>query len=207
MDDAHPTPDTPDEPIIPKHGGYQNLRSYQTAEIIYDATVDFCNLYINPRSRTHDQMVQAARSGKQNIAEGSVASATSRRTELKLTGVARASLHELLEDCKDFLRQRGLPLWHKDGPRARPVRALAYQPDRSYETYRPYVRHSGEAAANALICLLNQATYLLRRQLAALERQFRNEGGFTERLSRVRRAHRQRPPQATDGAPPGPQDK
>ena len=97
--------------LIPPHGGYRNLKSYQTAEIVYDATAAFCDRFIDKRSRTHDQMVQAARSGKQNIAEGSMASGTSKKTELKLIGVARASLEELLLDYQDFLRQKGLSLW------------------------------------------------------------------------------------------------
>src|SRR5574337_756404 len=104
--------------IIPPHGGYRELRSYQMAEIVYDATVAFCDRFIDRRSRTHDQMVQAARSGKQNIAEGSMASGTSKKTELKLIGVARASLEELLLDFEDYLRQKGLPLWTKDHEQA-----------------------------------------------------------------------------------------
>ena len=112
--------------LIPPHGGYQDLQSFQMAEIVYDGTVFFCDRFINRRSRTHDQMVQAARSGKQNIAEGSMASGTSKKTELKLVGVARASLEELLVDFKDFLRQNGLPLWGKDHPKAREVRGLCY---------------------------------------------------------------------------------
>jgi restriction system protein len=100
----------PQARLIPPHGGYRDLKSYQNAEIVYDATVKFCDKFIDRRSRTHDQMVQAARSGKQNIAEGSMASATSKKTELKLIGVARASLEELLIDYQDFLRQRQLAL-------------------------------------------------------------------------------------------------
>ena len=110
--------------FIPPHGGYQNLMSYQMAEIVYDATVYFCNKYINKFSRTHDQMVQAARSGKQNIAEGSMASGTSKETEIKLIGVARASLEELLIDYKDFLRTNKLTLWDKNHPQALEIRAL-----------------------------------------------------------------------------------
>ena len=113
--------------LIPPHGGYRELKSYQMAELIYDATMVFCNRFIDRRSRTHDQMVQAARSGKQNIAEGSMASGTSKKTELKLVGVARASLEELLLDAEDFLRQNGLARWEKDDARAREVRALCYQ--------------------------------------------------------------------------------
>src|SRR3970040_2102076 len=102
--------------LIPPHGGYRELKSYQNAEIVYDATLKFCDRFVDRRSRTHDQMVQAARSGKQNIAEGSMASGTSKKTELKLVGVARASIEELLLDFQDFLRQKGLPLWGKDHP-------------------------------------------------------------------------------------------
>src|SRR5437764_14902885 len=108
--------------LIPRHGGYRKLRSFQTAQMVYDLTVVFCDRFIDSRSRTHDQMVQAARSGVQNIAEGSMASATSKKMELKLTGVARASLEELLLDYEDFLRQRGLRLWGKNSPEALAVR-------------------------------------------------------------------------------------
>ena len=132
-------------------------------------------------------MVQAARSGKQNIAEGSQASGTSKKTELKLVGVARASLEELLLDYQDFLRQRSLPLWGKDHPRAQAVRKMAYLKDRSYESYRPYVEEeSSTVAANTLVCLIHQANYLLDRQLRQLEAQFLRDGGFTERLYGVR---------------------
>jgi|GEM_PF-5878752 len=118
------------EKIIPPHGGYQKLKSYKSAEIVYDATVRFCHRFLDRRSRTVDQMVQAARSGKQNIAEGSMASATSKEMELKLVGVARASLEELLLDYQDYLRQNGHSLWDKDHPRAREIRKLAYLIDR-----------------------------------------------------------------------------
>jgi four helix bundle suffix protein len=175
---------------------------------VYDATVIFCDRFVEKRSRTHDQMIQAARSGVQNIAEGSVASATSKKTELKLTGVARASLEELLLDYEDFLRQRGLRIWAKDSPEALAVRRK-YQSDRSDASdlsdpsdtsdssdfsnrSDPYCIRtaSPEVAANTLICLINQASYLLRRQLQGLERQFLAEGGFTERLYRERQAKR-----------------
>src|SRR3989304_4705249 len=130
-------PDKQDKPspgLIPPHGGYRQLKSYQNAEIVYDATVKFCDRFVDRRSRTHDQMVQAARSGKQNIAEGSMASGTSKKTELKLVGVARASLEELLLDFEDFLRQRGLAVWGKDHATAQIVRKLAYASNRSYTT-------------------------------------------------------------------------
>ncbi len=181
-------PNPQDSPnLIPPHGGYRELQSYQMAEIVYDATVAFCNRFINIRSRTHDQMVQAARSGKQNIAEGSMASGTSKKTELKLVGVARASLEELLLDFQDYLRQQGLQLWGKDHPKAKEVRKLCYSKNRSYTTYKPYIETAPpEIACNAMICLIHQANYLLDQQLRVLEKGFLNEGGFTERLYRVR---------------------
>ena len=173
--------------LIPPHGGYRDLKSYQMAEIVHDATVVFCDRFIDRKSRTNDQMIQAARSGKQNIAEGSMASGTSKKTELKLVGVARASLEELLLDFQDFLRQKSLPLWPKGHPQAQEIRALAYRSDRSYSTYKTYFEgSSSEIAANAAICLIHQANYLLDRQLRALEKGFLEEGGFTERLYRVR---------------------
>ena len=173
--------------LIPPHGGYRELQSYKMSEIVFDATAKFCDRFIDRRSRTHDQMVQAARSGKQNIAEGSMASGTSKKTELKLVGVARASLEELLLDFQDFLRQRGLPLWGKEHEQALAVRKLAHSKNRSYMTYKTYVEHSPpEVAANALICLVHQTNYLLDQQLRALEKEFLKEGGFTEKLYRVR---------------------
>ncbi len=174
--------------LIPPHGGYRTLQSYQMAEIVFDATVAFCDRFIDRRSRTHDQMVQAARSGKQNIAEGSMASGTSKKTELKLIGVARASLEELLIDFQDFLRQKGLSLWGKDHEQARKIRGLAHEKNRSYSTYKAYFEEdSPEVAANAAICLIHQTNYLLDQQLRALEKEFLKEGGFTERLYRVRK--------------------
>lgn len=179
--------------LIPPHGGYRELKSFQHAELVYDSTVKFCNRYINPRSRTHDQMVQAARSGRQNIAEGSQASGTSKKFELKLVGVARASLEELLLDYEDFLRQRGLRLWDKNHPTAVMVRKLACEKNRSYSTYSSYVeRAPPEVAANTIICLIHQTNYLLEQQLRQLEKAFLEEGGFTERLYKTRSAARGR---------------
>jgi len=173
--------------LIPPHGGYRELQSYKMSEIVYDATVVFCNRFINIRSRTHDQMVQAARSGKQNIAEGSMASGTSKKIELKLVGIARASLEELLLDYEDFLRQKGLPLWGKEHEQAQTVRKLAHSQNRSYTTYKTYLEAlPPETAANTMICLIHQTNYLLDQQLRALEKDFLKEGGFTERLYRVR---------------------
>jgi len=179
--------------LIPPHGGYRDLKSYQMAEIVYDATVVFCDRFINRRSRTHDQMVQAARSGKQNIAEGSMASGTSKKTELKLIGVARASLEELLVDYTDYLRQRDLPLWGKDHPKAQKIRGLCYSKHRSYKTYVTYIEQgSPETAANTLICLIHQANYLLDQLLRSLDKEFLEEGGCTERLYRTRSQYRNR---------------
>jgi restriction system protein len=181
--------------LIPAHGGYHALKSFQMAEIVYDATVAFCDRFINRRSRTHDQMVQAARSGRQNIAEGSQASGTSRKFELKLVGVARASLEELLLDYQDFLRQRGLLLWDKNCPEAKAVRKLAYAKDRSYRTYKSRIEgFPPEVAANTVICLIHQANYLLDQQLRQLEKRFLVEGGFTERLYSERIKSRGRKP-------------
>jgi len=173
--------------FIDAHGGFRSLKSYQMSEIVYDGTVVFCDRWIGRRSRTHDQMVQAARSGKQNIAEGSMASGTSKKFELKLVGVARASLEELLLDYQDFLRQRKLPLWEKNHSKAKTIRSLAYASHRSYTTYKSYIEGAPpEVAANALICLIHQTNFLLDQQLRQLEKQFLEQGGFTEKLYRAR---------------------
>jgi four helix bundle suffix protein len=179
--------------IIDSHGGFRDLKSYQMSEIVYDGTLIFCDRWINRRSRTHDQMVQAARSGKQNIAEGSMASGTSKKFELKLVGVARASLEELLLDYQDFLRQRKLPLWGKENPKAQKIRKLAYASNRSYMTYRTYIEGAApETAANSLICLIHQTNFLLDQQLRQLEKQFLEQGGFTEKLYRARQSSKRR---------------
>lgn len=136
------SPHSNSQRLIPAHCGYRELKSFQQSELISDATVKFWDRFIDKRSRTHDQMVQAARSARQNIAEGSQASGTAKKTELKLVGVARASLEELLLDYEDFLRQRGFNLWGKDHRTARIVRALAYEKDRTYMTYRTYIEDS-----------------------------------------------------------------
>jgi restriction system protein len=186
----HKSPD-----LIPAHGGYRDLKSYQMSEIVYNAAVFFRNRFIDRRSRTHDQMVQAARSGKQNNAEGSMASGTSKKTELKLVGVARASLEELLLDFQDYLQQKEPPLWGKDHPKAKAVRGLCYRSDRSHSTYKTYIEGSSpEIAANTIICIIYQANYLLDQQLSTLEKSFLNEGGFTERLYRTRVQARGRRP-------------
>ena len=180
--------------FIAPHGGYRELQSFQMSELVYDATVKFCDRFIYPPSRTHDQMVQAARSGNKNIAEGRQVSGTSRKMELKLVGVARASLEELLGDYKDFLRQRGLSEWGKNHPMSGVVRRLAYAPNRSYKTYASYIENAPpDVAANTMLCLVHQTNYLLDQQLRQLERAFLQEGGFTERLYRARQQARQWP--------------
>lgn len=179
--------------LIPPHGGYRELKSFQMSELVYDGTVVFCDRFIDKRSRTHDQMVQAARSGRQNIAEGSQASGTSKKTELKLVGVARASLEELLLDCQDYLRQHSLTLWDKNHPKAQEVRKLAFAQNRSYSTYSAYIgQGSPETAANTLVCLIHQTNFLLDQQLRQLESAFLSEGGFTERLYTARQQYRSR---------------
>ncbi|MGD2013790.1 MAG: four helix bundle suffix domain-containing protein [Desulfobacterales bacterium] len=178
--------------FIDPHGGFRNLKSYQMSKIVYDATAIFCDRWIGRRSRTHDQMVQAARSGKQNIAEGSMASGTSKKFELKLVGVARASLEELLLDYQDFLRQRKLPLWGKENPKAQKIRKLAFKKNRSYRTYKTYIENCPETAANTLICLIHQTNFLLDQQLRNLEKQFLEQGGFTEKLYRARQSAKRR---------------
>jgi len=190
--------------LLPPHGGYRKLRSFQAAQLVYDATVVFCGRFVDKRSRTRDQMIQAARSGVQNIAEGSMASATSKKTELKLTNVARASLEELLLDYEDFLRQRGLRIWDKNSPQALAVRRR-YQVDPSDASSAsdPYgiAKAAPDVAANTLICLINQASYLLGRQLQHLEQAFVEHGGFTERLYRVRSDYKNK---QTDNPTPPP---
>jgi len=179
--------------FIPKHGGYKTLRSYQKAEIVYDATVRFCDRFIDKRSRTHDQMIQAARSGKQNIIEGSMASATSKETEIKLTNVARASLEELLADYRDFLRTRGLQEWSKDHPYVSRLRELNRTPDANYDTFRRGIENPDPAiAANVVIGLIRVTSYLLDRQIQQLERTFVKEGGLRERMTRARLQERHR---------------
>jgi len=208
------------ENLIPQHGGYRKLKSFQVSEVVYDLTVRFCNRWISPRSRTHDQMVQAARSGRQNIAEGSQDSATSKKMELKLTQVARGSLEELKLDYEDYLRQHGLPQWERDDLRRqalidlRPATADAVavwavrvhrgewsgpsglcgqgktSTPSTVSTSSTTLPDYPEIAANGALALIAVATALLDRQVASLARHFSAEGGFTERLYRVRSEQR-----------------
>lgn len=173
------------------HGGYKNLLSYQKAQIVFDATVTFCDRFIPRRSRTHDQMVQAARSGKQNIVEGSMASGTSKEMEIKLTNVARASLEELLDDYRDFLRVRNLQEWNKDHPYARRLRQLNRLPRADYQTFRKGLESADPAIfANVIIGLTRVTSYLPDRQLKHLEQAFLKEGGLRERMTKARLAAR-----------------
>lgn len=181
------------EGFIPPHGGYEDLLSFQKARIVYDGTVWFCAHYLEKRDRTYDQMIQAARSGKQNILEGSLASGTSKETEIKLTNVARASLEELLEDYRDFLRVRGLEEWTKDHRYTRRLRELNRQPNANYATFKKGIENSDPAiAANVMIGLIKLTNYLLDQQLRQLERAFLEEGGLRERMTRARLAERAR---------------
>lgn len=167
--------------------GYKSLPFFKQAEIVHDFTVEFVKLYIDPKSRTKDQMEQAARSGKQNIAEGYLQKSAESR--LKLLGVARGSLEELLNDYQDFLRQRGLALWAKDDPRSQAIRRIACKDYKSYNDYKCYMA-GPEEAANAMICLINQTDQLLDQKLRWLEEQFVKEGGFRENLFRKRNEFR-----------------
>ena len=181
------------ERFIPQHGGYEDLLSFQKARVIYDATVWFCGRYLQRRDRTNDQMIQAARSGKQNILEGSLASGTSKKTEIKLTNVARASLEELLEDYRDFLRVRSLRLWQKNSREALFVRRFGRTENVTYETYKTYIEtRPPEVAANIIICLIHQTNYLLDQQIRQLEKAFVTEGGLSERMTKARLIERKR---------------
>jgi four helix bundle suffix protein len=177
--------------FLPKTGNYRGLLAYRKAEIIYDFTFRFCQRFLRKGDRTIDQMVQAARSGKQNIAEGAKASVTSTETEIKLTNVARASLEELLTDYEDFLRARDFPFWPKSGKEALYVRKLGKQPDESFETYRPFFEdRTAQVLANIAICLIHQANYLLDQLIRRLEKDFVEKGGLRERMTRARLDYR-----------------
>jgi four helix bundle suffix protein len=187
-------PPPPDQPaFIPSHGNYQKLLSFQKAEVVYDLTFRFCQRFLKRGDRTIDQMVQAARSGKQNIVEGSKASGTSKETEIKLTNVARASLEELLVDYQDFLRVRDLQLWDKDSEQARFVRALGKGSRVTYETYREFCEtRPADVVSNIAICLIHQTSYLLDQQIRRLEYDFIKEGGLRERMTRARLQYRKK---------------
>ena len=179
--------------FIPPHGDYENLLSYQKAEVIYDITYRFCNKHLGEYDRTIGQMVQAARSGKQNILEGAKASGTSKETEVKLINVARSSLEELLADYRDYLRVRDLRQWPKESKEAQFVRNLGKTTPQNYEIYRQFLEtRPADVVANIAICLIHQANYLLDQQKRAIEREFLAEGGIRERMTRARLRHRRK---------------
>jgi four helix bundle suffix protein len=172
--------------ILP-HGNYRELLSYKKARVVFDVTFAFCGRFLTKGDRTIGQMIQAARSGKQNILEGSKASGTSKETEIKLTNTARASLEELLDDYQDFLRTRKCRLWEKGSREASFGRRLAAKAEPTYEDFRQFCEtRTGEVVANIAICLIHQTNYLLDRQIRRQERDFINEGGFRERMRSIR---------------------
>jgi four helix bundle suffix protein len=173
--------------LLPPYGNYKELLSYKQAKIVYDLTFRFCERFLSKKDRTIDQMIQAARSGKQNIVEGSKASGTSKEMELKLTNVARASLEELLEDYTDFLRVRDYAIWDKNSKEALFVRKLGSNKAATFEDFRKFVEtRSSEIVANIALCLINQTNFLLDRQIKRLEQDFLKEGGLRERMSKAR---------------------
>lgn len=179
------------ERVLPPRGDYQTLLSFQKAEVVYDITFRFAHKYLSRGDRTVDQMIQSARSGKQNVLEGSKAAQTSKEMEIKLTNVGRASLEELLADYRDFLRVRDHVLWDKESKEARFVRRLGCKTPQTFEIYREFVEtRPPEVIANIAICLLHQANYLLDQQLKTLEKEFVEQGGLRERMTRVRLANR-----------------
>ncbi len=184
-------------PVIPPRGDYQTLLSYQKAEVVYDIAFRFAHKYLSRGDRTIDQMIQSARSCKQNILEGSKAGTTSKEMEIKLTNVGRASLEELLADFRDYLRVRDFKIWDKESKEALFVRDLGRRTPQTFEMYRDFVdTRSAEVIANIAICLIHQTNYLLDQQLKTLEKEFIEQGGLRERMTRARLNYRnQRPNQ------------
>ncbi len=173
--------------FIPKHGGYKNLITYQKSEVIYDGTIYFTKRFFNKFDRTIDQMVQAARSGKQNIVEASMASGTSKEMEIKLTNVARASLEELKVDYMDFLRSNNLPIWDVNHKLTQRFREINKTPKANYLTYQKAIENElPEICANAMICLITIVSYLLNKQIQQLECNFLKEGGLKEKMTKAR---------------------
>jgi four helix bundle suffix protein len=176
-----------DERVLPARRDYRKLLSFQKAEIVYDITFRFAHKFLGKGDRTIDQMIQSARSGKKNILEGSKAGLTSKETEIKLTNVARASLEELLDDYRDFLRARDFREWDKESKEAKFVRLRARVVPQSYEVYREFVEtRPAEVVANIAICLIHQTNFLIDRQLRRLEKDFLEQGGLRERMTRAR---------------------
>lgn len=177
--------------FLPKKGNYEELLSYRKSEIIFDITFHFTERFLRRGDRTIDQMVQAARSGKQNIAEGAKAAKTSTEMELKLTNVARASLEELMIDYKDYLRVREHPIWEKDSKEALYIRKLGSHAGESYRTYKEFVdTRPANVVANIAHTLTNQANFLLDQQIRRLEKDFLETGGLKEQMYRARVTHR-----------------
>ena len=177
--------------FIPPHGGYKTLLSYHKSLVVFQATLYFCNRFIDKKSRTHDQMVQAARSGKQNILEGSQASGTSKQSELFLTGVARSSQEELIEDYRDFMRAHKIEEWTPEHRYARRLSQLSRTPNANYDTFKKGIEHPDPAiCANVIVGLIKLTCYLLDQQRRRLEQDFLNEGGLRERMTRARLAVR-----------------
>lgn len=182
------------EGFLPAHGSYRELLSYQKGEIIYDITFCFAHKYLAKGDRTIDQMIQAARSGKQNISEGSESSGTSKESEIKLVNTARGSLEELLKDCENYLRVRELGLRDKNDKEALFVGKLARKPGLTYEDFRDFMEtRSDEVVANIVICLIHPNNYLLDQLKRRLEQDFLKEGGFRERMTRARLAAHNKP--------------
>jgi four helix bundle suffix protein len=187
------TPNDEDSGFLPPHGNDEELLSFQKAEVIYDITFRFAHQYLSKKDRTIDQMIQSARSGKKNILEGSKAAKTSSEMELHLTNVARASLEELLDDDKDYLRVRDLPIWDKDSKEAQYVRRLGRKTPQTYELYREFIEtRPPEVVANIALCLLHQTNYLVDQQIKRLEADFLKNGGIKERMMRARLQARER---------------
>jgi four helix bundle suffix protein len=183
------------EPLLPPRGDYQTLHSFHKAEVVYDLTFRFAHKFLAKGDRTIDQMIQAARSGKKNLLEGSKAGTTSKETEIKLTSVARSSLEELLDDYRDYLRVRERREWDKDSKEALFVRRLGRKVPQTYELYREFVEtRPPEVIANIAICLIHQANYLIDQQLRRLEKDFLEQGGLRERMFQVRLRHRRQNP-------------
>ena len=185
-----PNNENPPKTFLPQHGHYRHLRVYQVAEIIYDITFYFTQHYLQKGDRTIDQMVQAARSGKQNIAEGNQASATSSETEIKLTNVAKASLEELLDDYEDYLRVRQLPQWDNLHPRYEKMRQYARSQQIGKEYAQVIRKMNDEEIANLCITLIHQAMYMLHKLLITMQERFVTEGGIKERMYKARLNYR-----------------
>jgi four helix bundle suffix protein len=175
-----------DEPLLPRTGNYRKLLTYQKAEAIYDITYYFCKNYLQRGDRTIDQMIQAARSGKQNIVEGSAASATSKEMEIKLVNVAKASMHELLIDYEDYLRTRNHRQWENDSVELMKMRELGRKHNDSAFYMELVKTRPPETIANMAICMIKQNDYMLFKQLQSLSEDFLKNGGMRERMTRMR---------------------